>query len=41
MKLGWNLTDFRAWWESAARRRWLRMIRRVRSRDLANFGDVV
>jgi hypothetical protein len=44
MKLIWTLTDFRAWWDSAARRRWRRAMRlrtaAGASRDLTNFGDV-
>jgi hypothetical protein len=36
----WNLTDFRAWWTSSARHRWLRAARLAKPRDLTNFGDV-
>jgi len=39
MKLLWNLTDLRAWWDLAARRRWVRAVRGAR-RDLTNFGDL-
>jgi hypothetical protein len=41
MTLYWNLTDLRAWWESAAPKRWARAIRFARPRDLTNFGDVI
>jgi hypothetical protein len=40
MKFYWNLTDLRAWWDSAARRRWARAVRGIKPRDLANFGDL-
>jgi hypothetical protein len=44
MTLIWSLTDFRAWWDSAARRRWRRAMRSRAAtgvpRDLTNFGDV-
>jgi hypothetical protein len=40
MTFSWSLTDFRAWWESAARRRWLCAVRLRGARDLTNFGDV-
>jgi hypothetical protein len=41
VKLYWNLTDLRAWWESAARKRWIRAMRLSHPRDLTNFGDVI
>ena len=40
MKLHWNLTDLRVWWESDARKRWIRAIRLAQPRDLTNFGDL-
>jgi hypothetical protein len=40
MKLDWNLNDFRAWWTSSARKRWIRTIRLLQPRDLTNFGDL-
>lgn len=45
MKLIWSLTDFRAWWDSAARCRWRRVVHSRASmyttaRDLTNFGDI-
>jgi hypothetical protein len=36
----WTLTDFRGWWTSSARYRWLRALRLLPSRDLTNFGDL-
>jgi len=36
----WTLTDFRAWWCSPARYRWLRAARLRRATDLTNFGDL-
>jgi hypothetical protein len=36
----WNLTDFRTWWTSSARHRWLRAMRLHPARDLTNFGDL-
>jgi hypothetical protein len=36
----WSLTDFRAWWDSPARIRWLRAIGLIPVRDLTNFGDL-
>jgi hypothetical protein len=40
MKLHWDLIDLRAWWDSAARRRWVRVLHGTRPRDLTNFGDL-
>jgi hypothetical protein len=40
MQITWNLTDFRAWWTSSARYRWLRAMRLRPARDLTNFGDL-
>jgi hypothetical protein len=39
--LTWSLVDFRRWWGTAARLRWLRAIRVVPARDLTNFGDLL
>jgi hypothetical protein len=39
-ELTWTLTDLRLWWDSPARRRWLRALRLTQQRDLTNFGDV-
>jgi hypothetical protein len=36
----WSLTDFRRWWTSPARHRWLRAIALAPPRDLTNFGDL-
>jgi hypothetical protein len=38
--LTWSLTDFRAWWGSLARIRWLRALGLIPARDLTNFGDL-
>jgi len=37
----WTLTDFRRFWLSPARGRWMRAVKLVPARDLANFGDVL
>jgi hypothetical protein len=37
----WTLTDFRRWWTSPARHRWLRALALAPPRDLTNFGDLV
>jgi hypothetical protein len=37
----WSLTDFRSWWTSPARHRWLRALALAPPRDLTNFGDLV
>jgi len=36
----WSLTDFRRWWTSPARHRWLRALALAPPRDLTNFGDL-
>jgi hypothetical protein len=36
----WSLRDFRRWWRSPARYRWLRALRLAHTRDLCNFGDL-
>jgi hypothetical protein len=38
--LYWNVSDLRAWWNSAARRRWVHTVRGTKPRDLTNFGDL-
>jgi hypothetical protein len=36
----WTLTDFRRFWTSPARHRWLRALALAPPRDLTNFGDL-
>jgi hypothetical protein len=36
----WSLTDFRRFWTSPARHRWLRALALAPPRDLTNFGDL-
>jgi len=40
-KMIWTLTDFRRWWYSPSRHRWMRAVKLVPARDLANFGDLI
>ncbi|HXQ25920.1 MAG TPA: hypothetical protein VN822_05900 [Candidatus Acidoferrales bacterium] len=40
-QLTWSLTDFRIWWRTGARYRWLRALNLAPSRNLTNFGDVL
>jgi hypothetical protein len=40
-RLTWSLADFRRWWGTPARRRWLRTVRILCARDLTNFGDLL
>jgi hypothetical protein len=37
----WSLTDFRRWWTSPSRCRWLCAVRLAPTRDLTNFGNLV
>jgi hypothetical protein len=37
----WTLTDFRRWWCSGARGRWMRAVRLAPARNLTNFGDIL
>jgi len=39
-KMFWSLTDFRRFWLSPARYRWMRAVRLSPARDLTNFGDL-
>jgi len=40
-KMIWSLTDFRRWWISPSRTRWMYAAKIAPARDLTNFGDVV
>jgi hypothetical protein len=40
-KLTWSLTDFRAWWLTGARHRWMRALGLAPSRDLTIFRDLL
>jgi hypothetical protein len=36
----WHLDDFRRFWRSPARYRWLHAVRLAVRRDFTNFGDL-